>query len=361
VTGGTLAGLPPVTPPPDMPTAADLCRVALAQAQGTSQATHDQMVTEKLTAIFAQFKGTGDIAGVAEALYHFNQWHIHLFGESYYAWTVSSNDPQTQEHTFDDATKFMLTQHFACYEFVHFCAYIASDQLSRPTQVQPGVETNDGQVLQPAVYDPNRRWVSWGFLDARIQENTQPDTSDSDVPGGRVVTGRSAWYIGGNNAGGYFHVGIAVGNGQIVDLGHDGLSLRPISSYLYGSAFPSSVYSTILYGPYHWGPLNPAPKNPTTPIGNPLLQGILDALIGGALGASSTCTPPQPPANDNPTPNSSPINFVPPADFLNADGSCSASMIWFVADPTSGCGMSCYVLGPFTIPISLNGDPAGDS
>ena len=132
-----------------------------------------------------KFKGTHDLAGAAEAL-------VAAAGDQFVYSYGNRNDPQRLDmngmHSMDDyyAQRVMI-----CYEFVHYVAYLASNQRT----------TASGAPLAgasaPAVYD-TRHYTVWD--------------GKSDIPRGKVVVFVAYVF---NNDGGFYHVGISLGHGKI--------------------------------------------------------------------------------------------------------------------------------------------------
>jgi hypothetical protein len=197
-----------------------------------------------LQQIFEMRKGSGDLAAVALDLYQFNEWHKETFDEPWFTWSTAGGDPRSVTSTASHTDTFMQTRVLACYEFVHFAAYIASDQLGRQ---RIGGDDDDAVLLDEYSID-------WGFPDA-INTDTSP--VDGDAPKGSVITGVFRWgdY---NNKAGYYHTGISVGDGKIISLGSDGLILEDATGTV-GGCFPSAGYSEVGYGDYRYSNTNPAP------------------------------------------------------------------------------------------------------
>lgn len=198
----------------------------------------------RLQRIFEMRKGSGDIAAAALDLYQFNHWHIETFGEPWFTWSTAGGDPRSVTTTASHTDTFMQTRVLACYEFVHFAAYISSDQLGRQR-----IEGDEDEAHLVDEYS-----VDWGFPDA-ISTNTTP--LEGDAPRGTVITGVFRWgdY---NNSAGYYHTGISVGDGKIISLGSDGLILEDATGTV-GGCFPSAGYSEVNVGDYRYSNSNPAP------------------------------------------------------------------------------------------------------
>jgi hypothetical protein len=198
---------------------------------------------ERLERIFGMRKGTCDKASVAMDLYQFDQWHQQTFEEPWLEWTTKEG-PGTPTSTSRDVQTFMQTRKMACYEFVHFCAFICSDQIVRQRMGGP----EDGPPVPLDEYS-----VPWGFDD---DISTNPAPLKGNAPRGSVITGVSRW--GYNNDAGYYHTGIEVGDGWVVSLGSDGLLLEQTTGTV-GGAFPSVGYSEVQFGDYNYGRNNPPP------------------------------------------------------------------------------------------------------
>jgi hypothetical protein len=200
---------------------------------------------EKLERIFRLRKGTGDLAAVAKDLWQFNNWHISTFGEPWFTWSAAGGDPNSPTSTAGTTERFMHTRVMACYEFVHFCAYIASDQLGR--------QRVGGDDDNPVLLDEYS--VDWGFPD-EINTNTSPLTGEA--PSGSVITGSFRWRDYDNSAG-YYHTGISIGDGKVISLGSDGLIMEDATGMV-DACFPSAGYTNIQFGDYAYSGTNPAPN-----------------------------------------------------------------------------------------------------
>jgi hypothetical protein len=193
----------------------------------------------RLESIVSAHKGTGDIAGVAEALYEFDQWHQETFGEPWFIWSNDSGPGTLVEAVTSD--EFLLCRKMSCFEFVHLCAYMASDQLGRPRFDDEG---NQVEGLQP----------QWGI----VPWVHDPSTLGGDVERGSIVTGRSYW---GSNQAGYYHVAIATGEDEVISLRNGGLSKQATWGW-WGGCFSPAVYYYLDVGEYKYSAANPAPLNP---------------------------------------------------------------------------------------------------
>ncbi|MGD2102745.1 MAG: hypothetical protein PVG83_10995 [Acidimicrobiia bacterium] len=200
---------------------------------------------ERLERVFRLRRGTGDLALVAKDLWQFNNWHIATFGEPWFTWSASGGNPNSVTSTSGSTERFMQTRVMACYEFVHFCAYIASDQLGRQrTAGDPGEEVFLDEYS-----------VDWGFSDSI---STDAASIDGEAPSGTVLTASFRWGEYDNSAG-YYHTGISIGNGKVISLGSDGLILEDATGMV-DACFPSVAYTDVRFGDYAWGRTNPAPK-----------------------------------------------------------------------------------------------------
>ncbi|MEZ5244068.1 MAG: hypothetical protein R2707_03155 [Acidimicrobiales bacterium] len=200
---------------------------------------------EYLDEIFAKWRGTGDLAGVAEALHEFQAWHLATFDEPWFEWTTATG-AETPTSTAGHIDDFMQTRKMACYEFVHFCAYIASDQI-----VRQRIGGDDGEEFLVDDYS-----ASWNFVD---EINTDTSAFDSDTAvRGEVITGSSrvdSW----NNSAGYYHTGIYLGDGKVLSLGGGGLLLEDATG-LVDATFHRFGYDDVQSGAYRYGSLNAPPS-----------------------------------------------------------------------------------------------------
>lgn len=199
----------------------------------------DEERADRLQAIVDRFRGTGDIAGAAEALFEFDQWHRETFGGAWFTWTNASGPGTLVAAVTSD--EFLMCNQMSCFEFVHLCAYIASDQLGRPRFDGEGNEL-DG--LQP----------HWGIV-PWVQD---PATLGGDVERGSILTGRSYW---GSNQAGYYHVAIAIGDDEVISLRNGGLS-KQVTWGWWGACFSPAVYYYLDVGKYKYSSTNPAPESP---------------------------------------------------------------------------------------------------
>ncbi|MGB8362741.1 MAG: hypothetical protein WCE80_15180 [Acidimicrobiia bacterium] len=199
----------------------------------------DEERVDRLQAIVDTFRGTGDIAGVAEALFEFDQWHKEAFGGAWFTWSNDSGPGTLVGAVTTD--EFLMCNEMSCFEFVHLCAYIASDQLGRPRFDDDG---NQLDGLQP----------HWGIV-PWVQD---PATLGGDVERGSILTGRSYW---GSNQAGYYHVAIAIGDDDVISLRNGGLSKQGTWGW-WGACFSPAVYYYLDVGEYKYSSTNPAPQNP---------------------------------------------------------------------------------------------------
>jgi len=198
-----------------------------------------------LDEIFAEWRGTGDLAGVAEALHEYQAWHLATFGEPWFEWTTATSS-ETPTSTAGHIDEFMQTRKMACYEFGHCCAYIASDQI-----VRQRTGGDEGEEFLEDDYS-----ASWNFVD---EINTDTSAFDSDTASrGEVITGASrvdSW----NNSAGYYHTGIYLGDGKVLSLGGGGLLLEDATG-LVDATFHRFGYGDVQSGAYRYGTLNSPPS-----------------------------------------------------------------------------------------------------
>jgi len=253
-----LPGNPPPGPPTPEPP------MTMAQVQTELQNISDR------------YKGTGDIGGVALELYIFNEHYKQTNGEGWYHWAGSAavansggyNNGIVQTY---DPGAYLMARQMACYEFVDFCAWVASDRPTKtpmrplgPGETPPpggppptGLD-NNGQTVAFVPAGPPE--VKWGAK-VHVQGNPKPgDPRNSDPgppPKGDVVTGVALAF---NNTSGFYHVGISTGGGRVVGLGSDGLIDAPVDDM-----FPSLWYTNVFSSSYAYGTGNEAPAALNTP------------------------------------------------------------------------------------------------
>ncbi len=242
----TAAAAPPAAPAAAPQPAATRFIGARTTGIDTSGLTGDELRrAEYLEEIFAGWRGTGDLAGVAEALHEFQSWHLATFDEPWFEWTTATSN-ETPTGTAGHIDDFMQTRKMACYEFVHFCAYIASDQI-----VRQRVGGDDGEEFLEDDYS-----ASWNFVD-EINTDTSAFAVDTAVRG-EVITGASrvdSW----NNSAGYYHTGIYLGGGKVLSLGGGGLLLEDATG-LVDATFHRFGYGDVQSGAYRYGALNSPPS-----------------------------------------------------------------------------------------------------
>jgi len=277
-----------------------------------------------LQGIATKYKGTGDLSGVAKALYDFNEEYKARNNEEWFNWAgskegkyvngiVDNTDPET----------YLYAQDLACYEFVDFCAWIASDRPTHYAQTRPlqpgevpppGVTPHEGGLPDGSiglVIPVGTPQVYWGptigcFTNASGDAWANPGA----VQPGQLVVGVGGDIVSSNNTFGYNHVAIAIGNGQVIGLGSNGLSKNDIvNKWGLGGMFWKVSYSKAFIADYKWSPTNPAPA----------------ALTNGSGGGANNNPAPSggnnaPPANpENPTATGT-GNNAPPANTGNPAG-----------------------------------------
>jgi len=143
----------------------------------------DQLAT--VQAIAAQFKGTRDLAGAAQAVFD-------NIGTSF-VWSNAGdymNGARTQDALFS-------ARQMACFEFVHWIAHLCGPQRTMESSGAPFAGSSAAGV--------------------KSLQNTVWDRS-SVIPAGKIVVGVARAF---NNNAGYYHVGISLGNGKVISLSGD--------------------------------------------------------------------------------------------------------------------------------------------
>jgi cell wall-associated NlpC family hydrolase len=191
--------------------------------KATNRPDQQQVVKD----VAGQFKGTHDLAGAAEALVNKagNQFKYH-YGDR--------TDPRQKDFggmsSLDD---FYSQRLMICYEFVHYVAYLASNQ--GMAQNNPKVGADAGGV--------------------KLRKSTQTWDGKSEIPRGKIVTFK-AWAF--NNNSGYYHVGISLGGGKIAHNSSNGnVQISDISEV------NSIGYKEIEISDYDWK--SAGEKNPGDP------------------------------------------------------------------------------------------------
>ena len=148
-----------------------------------------------IAAIAYRFKNTHDLAGVAEAIRDSGLRDEFKWGES--AAGTTALDAKNHGELFDART-------MNCYEFVHFCAYLCSAH----RMVGPGHEHGAGIPLIKCT-DASVMTRSHFTVPAMHMSRLQ------NVSRGALVVGVKAT---GNNAAGFFHIGVATGKDEVIHL-----------------------------------------------------------------------------------------------------------------------------------------------
>lgn len=149
-------------------------------AKPTNRPDQQQVVKD----VADKFKGTHDIAGAAEELVKKagNQFKYH-YGDA--------TDPQQKDFGRIASNDDLYSQRLMiCYEFVHYVAYLASNQGLAGDN--PKVGASAGSVIN--------------------NKTTQKWDGKSEIPRGKIVTFKAYAF---NNGSGYYHVGVSLGGGKI--------------------------------------------------------------------------------------------------------------------------------------------------
>ncbi|GEM_PF-5650003 len=177
--------------------------------------------TDKAGAIRRWHKGTFDLARTAEEL------HKHFARE--FVWTTKRS-PEKSFSAIKSFEDWDACRQMSCFEFVHYVAYICS---KHPVNV-----TGEGE--HPLSHAAEKNMSASKMVWDR----------KSEIPRGKVVFG-VGWTD--NNAGGFFHVGISLGDGKVISLrgGDSGENLRIENT----EEVFSRGYREVYYGEYNWGHL----------------------------------------------------------------------------------------------------------
>jgi hypothetical protein len=171
--------------------------------------------------IAEKFKGSYDIAGVAEAL---------LWQSVKFQWRTDVDD-FTGARTFYD---LICVRRMTCYEFVHFCAYFAGQQrvASSGNPIVSGGDSGVYVKYSEDEWDPSSRSA------LLISRN-------------RLILGKAPFW---NNQGGYFHVGICIGCAKrlrLLELRQGQRPLEPVKGFVLRGE-PTATLQ---------GPGTPSPEN----------------------------------------------------------------------------------------------------
>ena len=185
-----------------------------------------------------KFKGTYDLAGLGEAIYRSE------VGKTF-RWTDEGND-LCEAATLN---QFNAVSRMCCYEFVHFVAYLTSEQITSDRGV-PRLAPHDGSAYT---------FRSYSVWDRK-----------TDIPRGKVVAGVAK---SGNNRSGYYHIGISLGNHQVLNL----TSSVNLNIARPGDVFRSSDYPEVRVADYHWSKAQNVPgpaAAPVAPVASPAVAAV---------------------------------------------------------------------------------------
>jgi len=170
----------------------------------------DQLPT--VQALAAQFKGTQDLAGAAQAVFN-------TIGTSF----VWSNDGDYMNGARTQNDLFSARQ-MACFEFVQWIGHLCGPQRIVESSGAPFAGSSAAGV--------------------KSLQNTSWDRS-SVIPAGKIVLGVARAF---NNNAGYYHVGISLGNGTVISLGGDSnLHIEKTADL-----FPRWAYSDVQVHDYNF-------------------------------------------------------------------------------------------------------------
>lgn len=215
-----------------------------------------------IAAIAHKFKNTHDLAGVAEAIRDSGLRDEFEWGES--AGTTAL-DAKSAGELFEART-------MNCYEFVHFCAYLCSAHKT----VGPGHEHGAGIPLVKCT-------------DASVMTRSYFTIPAMHINGLRNIS-RGALVVGvkatGNNAAGFFHIGISTGRDEVIHLISAGWAWADdLKSAPRNEWFSPDKYKELWIASYNWRSVGdpyvaPAPSY--------LLRAESDRGTVAAVNASST-------------------------------------------------------------------------
>ncbi|UCE42404.1 MAG: hypothetical protein JSV17_05430 [Candidatus Aminicenantes bacterium] len=175
---------------------------------------------KKVDDLLPKWKGTGDIAGVAEDL-------LNNHGKEF-RWSNEGNP--TGIATVDD---MMNTRILSCFEFVDYCAWIAGPQETLRLGGSPKVSFNKASIITEGT---QQKW-----------DGVTP------IPRGKIVCGWGQPPYDDRGAmqrtrGNYTHVAISLGNGYVISnsLGNN-ISIQRIEE-----CFPPDEYTEVQFGDYNW-------------------------------------------------------------------------------------------------------------
>lgn len=185
-----------------------------------------------IAAIASRFKGTHDIAGVAEAIRDSGL-------RSEFEW--SEGESGVDSFDFKNVGQLYEARKMNCYEFVHFCAFLC------------GLQTTVGLGHQYGVGKPKFNPTDTNILRNPVVTIAGPAIDQvSSITRGALVAGVKA-SPKDNNMGGFFHIGIATKATEVIHLinagwiGTDNLKSAPLSDW-----FASKDYTKLLLTQFNW-------------------------------------------------------------------------------------------------------------
>ncbi|MBI3829057.1 MAG: hypothetical protein HY291_06055 [Planctomycetes bacterium] len=208
---------------------------------------------KKMQGLIDRFKGTGDIAGVAKALYQLNEDYKSATGVDYFRYEDNDDAKDKLSYTdCDKAADLFKVRAFMCYGFVDMCGYIAGDQ---PKTGDGLLKWNKTSGVSKGDY-PNFGTRFGVSIQVKQVTNVPIKRGDTDKPArGQVVTGIGRGTV---NKQGYTHTAIGVGDGKVIGIGSGGF----VETDMFDT-FGYTTYSGVFVGDYSYGTTNtPAPSNP---------------------------------------------------------------------------------------------------
>lgn len=183
-----------------------------------------------IASIAAAFKGTHDIAGVAEAIRDSAMRRDFVWSEG---------EEGVDSFDFKNIGDLFECRRMNCYEFVHFCAYLCGPQ----DLVGPGRQFGAGRPR----FSPSDTNI---LVKPCVTIAGQAIDGITSLTRGSLVAGVK---LSGNNSGGFFHIGIAIKGTEVIHLinagwvGTANLKSAPLADW-----FSSSSYTKLLLSAFNW-------------------------------------------------------------------------------------------------------------
>jgi len=239
-------------------------------------------VPNPIATIAAKYKGSYDLAGVAEA--------IRDSGEKF-SWVDKGNQVSAFEPAARGVGAFCNNRSMNCYEFVHFCAFLCGPQsLIGASGITLMKATAASTLRDPKIKIPSATIaqvtnITRGAVVAAVKKETIT-----------FVAGKTRYEDLKNNTGGFFHVGIAVKGNTVIDLIDKSYVYSDLWTESLVNAFDPSAYMELWVASYNWNSVggsftSPLPSYSTTAGATVAAVGSGVATIGSGIAAVGSGSP----------------------------------------------------------------------